>query len=88
MPINGSPPAPASSSTRTLRPIVTEYADWLGERRAEADRLPHHLQDVAREAMVIEVTGEETKVDSILQVLREYGILEVVRTGRIAMTRG
>ena len=44
--------------------------------------------DVARDALIVEVTGEETKVDSILQVLRDYGILEVVRTGRIAMTRG
>jgi acetolactate synthase-1/3 small subunit len=37
---------------------------------------------------MLEVTGEETKVDSIINVLNDYGIIEVVRTGRIAMTRG
>ena len=46
------------------------------------------IVDVARDSMMVEVTGEETKVDSVLGVLADYGILEVVRTGRIAMTRG
>jgi acetolactate synthase-1/3 small subunit len=37
---------------------------------------------------VIEVTGTEDKIDGLLDVLRPYGILEMVRTGRVAMARG
>jgi acetolactate synthase-1/3 small subunit len=44
--------------------------------------------DVAKDSLIIEITGEEQKVDSLLSVLQDYGILEVIRTGRIAMVRG
>ena len=44
--------------------------------------------DVAPTALVIEITGTEDKIDGLLDVLRHYGILEMVRTGRVAMSRG
>lgn len=44
--------------------------------------------DVASNSMIIEITGDEDKIDSLLNLLRGYGIKEVVRTGRVAMTRG
>ena len=44
--------------------------------------------DVAPTAIVIEITGTEDKIDGLLDVLRHYGILEMVRTGRVAMSRG
>jgi acetolactate synthase-1/3 small subunit len=44
--------------------------------------------DVAPTALVIEITGTEDKIDGLLEVLRHYGILEMVRTGRVAMSRG
>jgi acetolactate synthase I/III small subunit len=44
--------------------------------------------DVAPESLMIEVTGTEDKIDSMLEVLQPYGVLEMVRTGRIAMCRG
>jgi acetolactate synthase-1/3 small subunit len=44
--------------------------------------------DVAPDSLIIEVTGTEDKVDAILEMLRPYGIKELVRTGRIAMARG
>ncbi|MGI9104296.1 MAG: acetolactate synthase small subunit [Terriglobales bacterium] len=44
--------------------------------------------DVAPESVVIEITGTEDKIDGLLEVLRPYGVLEVVRTGRVAMARG
>jgi acetolactate synthase-1/3 small subunit len=37
---------------------------------------------------VIEITGTEDKIDGLLEVLRHYGVMEVVRTGRVAMARG
>jgi acetolactate synthase I/III small subunit len=44
--------------------------------------------DVAPDSIVIEITGTEDKIDSLLGVLRPYGVLEMVRTGRVAMSRG
>lgn len=44
--------------------------------------------DVSPESLVIETTGTEDKIESLLEVLRPFGVKEMVRTGRIAMSRG
>src|SRR6266446_1394048 len=44
--------------------------------------------DVSPESLVIETTGTEDKIDSLLEVLRPYGVIEMVRTGRVEMARG
>ena len=44
--------------------------------------------DVGPESLTIEITGPEAKIDGLLDVLRPYGILEMVRTGVVAMRRG
>ena len=44
--------------------------------------------DVASDSLVIETTGTEEKIEGLLEVLRPYGILELVRTGRVGMIRG
>lgn len=44
--------------------------------------------DVAAKSMTIEVTGDEDKILGIEQLLRPFGIKEMVRTGKIALTRG
>jgi acetolactate synthase I/III small subunit len=46
------------------------------------------IVDVAPESLTIEITGVEGKIDSLLDLLRPFGIKEVTRTGRIAMVRG
>lgn len=46
------------------------------------------IADVGVKDMVVEVTGAEDKVEAIIELLQPYGIKEVARTGRIAMTRG
>jgi len=43
---------------------------------------------VARDSVTIMATGDENKIDSLLDLLRTFGIKEIARTGRIAMTRG
>ena len=44
--------------------------------------------DVAPDSLIIEITGTEDKIDGLLEVLRPYGVLEMVRTGRVALARG
>jgi acetolactate synthase-1/3 small subunit len=62
------------------------------EKRSEikqiADMFESKVVDVYKDSLIIEVTGAEEKVDSILEVLDDYVVMEVVRTGRIAMVRG
>ena len=46
------------------------------------------IVDVAPASLVVEICASEAKVDGLLEVLRPYGVLEMVRTGRVAMDRG
>jgi len=47
-----------------------------------------NIVDVAPESLTVEVTGDEDKISSLLNLLGDFGIKEVARTGRLAMTRG
>ena len=44
--------------------------------------------DVAAESVIVEVTGSESEVDAFLDLVRSYGIKELVRTGAVVMARG
>jgi len=44
--------------------------------------------DVAAESVIVEVTGDQEKVNGLVELLRPRGILEMVRTGKVAMVRG
>ena len=44
--------------------------------------------DVATESLMVEVTGTDEKIDGLLEILRPFGLMEVARTGQLAMTRG
>ncbi|MCK9221922.1 MAG: acetolactate synthase small subunit [Limnochordia bacterium] len=46
------------------------------------------IVDVHPKSLVIEVTGDADKIDAMVNMLRPYGIKEMVRTGRVAMARG
>jgi acetolactate synthase-1/3 small subunit len=46
------------------------------------------IMDVAPDSVLMEATGPEDRIDSLIQVLRGYGIKELVRTGVVAMTKG
>ena len=61
------------------------------ERRPEIVHLVEvfraRIVDLSPESLTIEITGSEDKIDGLLEVLRPYGVLEMARTGRLAMTR-
>jgi len=44
--------------------------------------------DVAPTSLIVEICASEAKVDGLVEVLRPYGVLEMVRTGRVAIDRG
>lgn len=44
--------------------------------------------DVAPQSMIVEVTGNEEKLEAFLLMMSGYGIMEIARTGKIAMLRG
>ncbi len=62
------------------------------ERRAEVNGLAGifraRIVDVAADSIIVEITGTEDKVEGLIELLRPIGIVEMVRTGQVAMTRG
>ncbi len=47
-----------------------------------------NIVDITQENVVIELTGQQNKIDAIVEVLSEYEIVEIARTGAIALSRG
>jgi acetolactate synthase-1/3 small subunit len=44
--------------------------------------------DVSRGDLMVEISGQERKIEAFIDLMRPYGILELARTGRIALVRG
>ena len=63
-----------------------------GARRNEIHELAEifrgRVVDVAAEAVIVEISGQERKIEAFIDLMRTFGIRELVRTGRIAMVRG
>jgi acetolactate synthase-1/3 small subunit len=62
------------------------------KQRAEVNNLAEifraRIVDVAADSIIVEVTGPEEKIEGMIELLRPIGIMEMVRTGQVAMTRG
>jgi acetolactate synthase-1/3 small subunit len=46
------------------------------------------IVDIGRRSLIVEATGDEGKIEAIIQSLRPFGIKELVRTGKVSMVRG
>jgi acetolactate synthase-1/3 small subunit len=46
------------------------------------------IVDVNRKSLALEVTGDENKINAILELLEPFGVLEIARTGQVAISRG
>ena len=62
------------------------------EKRSEIMQLVDvyraRIVDVTNDSLIVETTGDEDKNDSLVEVLKPFGIIELVRTGTVAMARG
>ena len=62
--------------------------DTRVEVRHSAEDFRARIGDVGRHALTFEVTGDEGKITAFIEQMRPFGILETMRTGRVALTRG
>ncbi len=67
---------------------VTAAQGRRGEISELVDIFRGRIVDVAPEAVIIEMSGQEKKLEAFVEMMRPFGIIELVRTGRIAMVRG
>jgi acetolactate synthase-1/3 small subunit len=58
------------------------------EVRELVDIFRGKIVDVGHDEVTIEISGRESKIEAFIERMRPYGIMELVRTGRIAMVRG
>ena len=68
--------------------VSTASAETRSQVMQLVDVFRARVVDVAPDSVIIETTGTEEKIDGLLEVLRPYGLLELVRTGRVGMVRG
>ena len=47
-----------------------------------------NVVDISRESLMVEISGRENKIEAFIDLMRPYGIVELARTGRIALVRG
>ncbi len=80
--------SPMVARELALIKVKAENSGQRAEIKNVVDMFQARVEDVSKDSVVIEITGEEPKIDSLLKVLAEYTVLEVVRTGRVAMARG
>jgi acetolactate synthase I/III small subunit len=67
---------------------VSASSATRGEVMQLVDVFRARVVDVAPDSLIVEITGTEDKIDGLLDVLRPYGVIEMVRTGRVSMSRG
>ncbi|RQW78970.1 MAG: acetolactate synthase small subunit [Methanothrix sp.] len=80
---------PAESVERELAVIkVTADKDSRSEIMQIVNIFRAKIIDVSARSMIIEVTGDEEKINAIVQLLRQFGIKEMARTGKVSMIRG
>ena len=72
--------------------MLMKVKSQTGPERAEirelVDIFRGSIVDVSADDLMIEIRGRENKIEAFIERMRPYGIIELVRTGRIAMVRG
>jgi acetolactate synthase I/III small subunit len=68
--------------------VNSNESQYSNEILELAHQFGAHVVDVTQQTLTLEVTGSEEKVEKLVDVLQTFGIREIARTGRVAMTRG
>ena len=75
-----------------IRDLALIKVRVLPERRTEVLQLVEVFRaravDVAPQSLTVEITGSQDKISGLLAALSPFGILEMVQSGTVAMTRG
>ena len=81
-----------SSQDHVERDLMLIKIATAGGQRSEIRELAEvfrgRIVDVAPDMVMIEISGQERKLEAFIEMMRPFGIIELVRTGRIAMVRG
>jgi acetolactate synthase-1/3 small subunit len=90
--INVTKVSDITDDAAVIRELALIKVHAMPASRAEIKQLVDifraQIIDVAHESMTVEVTGTEDKIDSMIEMLRPFGLKELTRTGRVAMVRG
>jgi acetolactate synthase-1/3 small subunit len=79
---------PAILHDLALIKVKIKDLDARSEILKVADSFQARVVDMGSQTAVIEIAGSERQIDTVVEALRPQGILEMVRTGRVAMVRG
>mgnify|MGYP001048092912 CR=1 FL=1 len=81
-----------TSESRVEREIVLIKVSAQAKSRSEIIQLTDifraNIVDISHDSLIIAVTGDEDKVAAMIDMLRPYGIKEVARSGKVAISRG
>ena len=81
-----------SSEDYVERDLMLIKVTCSSEKRPEIFQLTESFRgrvvDIQHENVMMEISGTEGKVEAFIELMRPYGILELARTGRIALVRG
>jgi len=84
--------SPIKDETMVSRELALIRVKANASSRAEITQIVDiyraSIVDVAPDSLIVEVTGDEDKVQSLRSLLSTFGIKEMIRTGRVAMVRG
>jgi len=85
-------PRPSSRRGRFARELALFKVAADGAQRAEVMQVCEIFRakvvDVTRRSIIVEVTGTSDKVDAFEELVRPFGLIEMMRTGEIAISRG
>ncbi len=70
-----------------LLKVAVRTPDDRVEIRQIAQDFRARIVDVARSALIFEITGDEGKMNAFIEQMRPFGIIELIRTGRVALSR-
>ncbi|MBP3333352.1 MAG: acetolactate synthase small subunit [Clostridia bacterium] len=77
-----------SVSSELLLIKMENSAETREEIRSAADAFDAKIVDYTRESVMMQVTGDSRRIDSFINLMRDYKILEICRTGIVSLERG